>query len=66
MRLQPKAISTLKEFPRTVEAFLEELDRRFPEPRPRSDQSHADLMFVAGQRSVVLAMRDALDKSQSQ
>jgi hypothetical protein len=63
MRHQPKAISQSQPFPRTAEAFLEFLDKQFPEPRPRASDDLADIMFKAGQRSVVHIVRDAFNKS---
>lgn len=46
-------------FPRTVEEFLDELERRFPEPRYEPGMTNDQVMFEAGRRSVVTLMRDA-------
>jgi hypothetical protein len=46
-------------FPRTVQEFLAELDRRFPEPRPTEKTSAEDLRWQSAQRQVYLIMRDA-------
>lgn len=45
-------------FPRTPEQFLEELERRAPEPRPGPEQSIEQIMFEAGRRSIAREMRD--------
>lgn len=63
MRHQPKAISSQPEFPRTPEAFPDFLDKLIPEPRPKATDSPADIMFRAGQRSVVHLVREAFRKS---
>lgn len=49
--------------PRTVEELLTELERRYPEPRTRPEDTAEDIMFRAGQRSVVLQLLDAFEAS---
>ena len=48
-------------FPRSVEELIRELDRRFPEPRVTPGADIAEVMYRAGQRSVVHQMRDAFE-----
>ncbi|QOC54145.1 hypothetical protein [Caulobacter vibrioides] len=51
-------------FPVTVEQFLTELDRRFPEPRPSPTDNPRETDWKLAQRSVYLQMQDAFDAAQ--
>lgn len=46
-------------FPRTVQEFLDELDRRYPEPRVSPSDTDEDIRHRLAQREVFLVMRDA-------
>jgi hypothetical protein len=63
MRTKPQAIIN-RDFPKTVEQFLDELERRFPEYRVTPTSEPEEIMFRAGQRSVVHQMREAYQASQ--
>ena len=45
--------------PETASGFLDELNLRFPEPRPTNGQSHTDYIWFSAQRAVYLQMLDA-------
>jgi hypothetical protein len=44
--------------PDTAEGLLDLMEQMFPEPRPSSTDTHADMLWRAAQRAVVLTMRD--------
>lgn len=44
--------------PDTAEGLLDLMDELFPEPRPSSNDTHADMLWRAAQRAVFLQLRD--------
>lgn len=50
--------------PLNIYELVKELGRQYPEPRPTPGQASDDIMYAAGQRSVVLALLDRLTASE--
>jgi len=59
-RLNPSPVQP-KPFPRSVEALVKELEALYPEQLPQPGQSRDDIMFRAGARALVVALRRKLD-----
>lgn len=57
MRNKPTPIASPR-LPRTVAELIDELARRYPEPRPGPGRPLDEIMFAAGARSVVLMLQD--------
>lgn len=45
-------------FPNTVEELLQLLDDLIPEPSPKPSDTHEQMLWDAGRRSVVLQLRE--------
>lgn len=56
-RTQPTGHGRRETIPASIKDFIDFLDRRFPEPKPRPGQTLEEVMFAAGQRSVAIQMR---------
>lgn len=52
--LSPSHDASAARFPRSVEEMMDLLNRRFAEPRISPTMTPEEVMYVAGQRSVVL------------
>lgn len=59
-RHRPQARSSSL-LPRTVEELLTELGHQYPEPRIAPGETEAEIMYRAGQRSVVVRLLDAFE-----
>jgi hypothetical protein len=51
----PQAVqyAPLPSLPDTVDALIDQLERAFPHASPRPEESHSELLWRGGQRSVV-------------
>ncbi|PXA91187.1 hypothetical protein DMC25_06435 [Caulobacter sp. D4A] len=63
MRRRPPPPRSPNLFPKTVEQFLADLDRRFPEPRPSPTDDPRQVTWDLAQRAVYLTMQDAYETS---
>jgi hypothetical protein len=55
----------MADVPQFSEDLIEQLDKLYPERSPRKGETLADIMFDAGQRSVVRALKERLRQQQN-